>query len=120
MLFEVTEDVSHYMTLISMVVTVAAIFAYGYLLKNTAINHGSIQKPAHHLRNLHNNTTKRMINKKTDDIQSWITLKTKRIEVPDDEPSHILLALFSKQEMNQGGSQWKRKLHLSRENMYSS
>ncbi|KAA0547065.1 hypothetical protein FZW96_13875 [Bacillus sp. BGMRC 2118] len=118
MFLEMTEEFSQFMMLVSILVTLATIFTYGYFLKSYLFDQYSLHKPNRDTKHIFSHASSRMLNQKTDDIRSWITKTTKRLEAPDDVPSHILLVLFSKCENNQGGYQWKRKQHSPQGNFY--
>ncbi|MBM6617843.1 hypothetical protein [Bacillus suaedaesalsae] len=118
MFLELTEEFSQFMALVSIFVTFATIVAYGYFHKSTSIDSYSVHKPYRDTQNGFYLSSLRIVNQRTDDIRSWMTRTTKRMESPDDVPSHVLLVIFSKRENNLGGFQWKRKLHSFQVNLY--
>jgi hypothetical protein len=109
MILEFTHDVTPFLTLISLFFTVAAMFAFGYLLNQSLKKHPSL-KPILETEQEHQFTSQRLLNE-TNAITLWITMQMRRNDSGDDVPSQILPGSLAQTGKHQGGVQWKRKLH---------
>ncbi|TDL83032.1 hypothetical protein [Peribacillus frigoritolerans] len=109
MIIEITHDLTPYLSLLSLFFTVAAMFAFGYLLNQSFKKHPSLKTVLE--KEQDSQLSSQLMQNETNAIFLWMTKQMRRYDSGDDVPSAILLGSLAQNEKHQGGFIWKRKLH---------
>ncbi|UOK56424.1 hypothetical protein MGI18_15900 [Bacillus sp. OVS6] len=117
MILEFTHDLALYLSLLSLFFTVAAMFAFGYLLNQSLKKHPSLK--AVMKKEQENQFSPQRMQNETNAISLWITMQMRQYDSGDDVPSTIFLGSLAQNGKHQGGFKWKRKLHSFHGKHYS-